>query len=84
MPNLHNRFKSAERKISQENKPDRDGPGVGPLQNCVRQPRPLFKMAVVTKNRNFFNCPLLLIRINRLKEIFHRKTGIYVKVLLVM
>jgi hypothetical protein len=22
--------------------------------------RPLFKMAAVTKNRNFFNCPLLL------------------------
>jgi hypothetical protein len=26
----------------------------------VRQPRPPFKMAAVTKNRNFFNCPLLL------------------------
>jgi hypothetical protein len=24
------------------------------------QPRPPFKMAAVTKNRNFFNCPLLL------------------------
>jgi hypothetical protein len=35
MPNLHNRYISAERKIS-------------------------FKMAAVTKNRNFFNCPLLL------------------------
>jgi hypothetical protein len=31
-----------------------------PFQNCVRQPCPPFKMAVVTKNRNFFNCPLLL------------------------
>jgi hypothetical protein len=33
---------------------------VVPFQNCVRQPRPPFKMAAVTKNRNFFNCPLLL------------------------
>ena len=41
-------------------KPGRDGPWVGPFQNCVRQPRPPFKMAAVTKNRNFFNCPLLL------------------------
>jgi hypothetical protein len=38
----------------------RDGPWVGPFQNCVRQTRPAFKMAAVTKNRNFFNCPLLL------------------------
>jgi hypothetical protein len=37
MLNLHNRYKSSERKI-----------------------RPPFKMAAVTKNRNFFNCPLLL------------------------
>jgi hypothetical protein len=29
-------------------------------QNCVQQPRPPFKMAAVTKNRNLFNCPLLL------------------------
>ena len=27
----------------------RDGPWVGPFQNCVRQPRPPFKMAVVAK-----------------------------------
>jgi hypothetical protein len=46
MPNLHNWYKSAERKISQK--------------NSVRQFRPSFKMAAVTKNRNFFNCPLLL------------------------
>jgi hypothetical protein len=39
MPNLHNRYILAERKISQN---------------------PPFKMAAVTKNRNFFNCPLLL------------------------
>ena len=31
-----------------------------PFQNCVQQPWPQFKMAAVTKNRNFFNCPLLL------------------------
>jgi hypothetical protein len=41
-------------------KPGRDGPWVGPFQNCVRQPRPPFKMSAVTENRNFFNCPLLL------------------------
>jgi hypothetical protein len=29
-------------------------------QNCVRQPHPPCKMAAVTKNRYFFNCPLLL------------------------
>ena len=34
-------------------KPGRDGPWVGPFQNCVRQPRPVFKMAAVAKNRNF-------------------------------
>jgi hypothetical protein len=41
MPNLHNRYKSA---------------WVVPFQKCVRQLRPQFKMAAVTKNRNFFNC----------------------------
>jgi hypothetical protein len=46
MPKLHNRYKSAERKISNK--------------NPKRQPCPPFKMAAVTKNRNFFNCPLLL------------------------
>jgi hypothetical protein len=35
-------------------------PWVVPFQYCVRQPHPPFKMAAVTKNRNFFNCPLLL------------------------
>jgi hypothetical protein len=56
IPNLHNRYKSAERKISQK----RAGPWVCPFQNSVRQTRPQFKMAAVIKNRNFFNCPLLL------------------------
>jgi hypothetical protein len=32
----------------------------GPFQICVRQPRPPFKMATVTKNRNFFKWPKLL------------------------
>ena len=41
-------------------KPGRDGPWVGPFQNCVRQTRFPFKMAAVTKNITFFNCPLLL------------------------
>jgi hypothetical protein len=31
-----------------------------PFHNCVRQLRSPFKMAAVTKNRKFFNCPLLL------------------------
>ena len=26
-----------------------------PFQNCVRQRRPVSKMAAITKNRNFFN-----------------------------
>jgi hypothetical protein len=59
MPNLHNRYKSAERKILQKN------PG-------VRQPRPPFKMAAVTKNRNFFSCQFPLYY--RLKKKIHRKT----------
>ena len=29
---------------------------VAPFQYCVRQPCPPFKMAAVTKNRNFFSC----------------------------
>ena len=40
--------------------PGWDSPWAVPFQNCVRQPRPPFKMAAVTKNRNLFNCPLLL------------------------
>ena len=32
----------------------------GPSQNCVRQRRPVSKMATVTKNRNFFKRPKLL------------------------
>ena len=35
-------------------------PLVVPFQNCVRQRRPLSKMAAITKNRNFFKWPKLL------------------------
>jgi hypothetical protein len=31
-----------------------------PFQNCVRQRRPVSKMAAITKNRNFFKWPKLL------------------------
>jgi hypothetical protein len=34
--------------------------GMGPFQNCVRQRRPVSKMATITKNRNFFKWPKLL------------------------
>ena len=34
-------------------------PWVVPFQNCVRQRRPLTKMAAITKNRNFFKWPKL-------------------------
>jgi hypothetical protein len=45
MPNLHNRYKSAEKKISHKN---------------LKIPCPPSKMATVTKNRNFFKWPKLL------------------------
>ena len=35
-------------------------PGWVPFKIVSDSPCPLFKMAAVTKNRNFFNCPLLL------------------------
>jgi hypothetical protein len=35
-------------------------PCMVPFQNCVRQRRPVSKMAAVTKNRNFYKCPKLL------------------------
>jgi hypothetical protein len=35
-------------------------PWVIPFQNCVRQRRPVSKMASITKNRNFFKWPKLL------------------------
>ena len=33
---------------------------VVPFQNCVRQRRPVSKMAAITKNRNFFKSPKLV------------------------
>jgi hypothetical protein len=35
-------------------------PWVVPFHNCVRQRRPVSKMATITKNRNFFKWPKLL------------------------
>ena len=35
-------------------------PWVAPFQNCVRQRRPVSKMAAITKNINFFKWPKLL------------------------
>ena len=35
-------------------------PWLVPFQNCVRQCRPVSKMAAITKNRNFFKWPKLL------------------------
>ena len=35
-------------------------PWVVPFENCVRQCRPVSKMATMTKNRNFFKWPQLL------------------------
>ena len=49
--NFHILINSSETAEPNQTKPSR----VGPSQNCVRQPRPLFKMAAVTKNRNFVN-----------------------------
>jgi hypothetical protein len=45
-----------------------------PFQNFVRQPCPPFKMAAVTKNRNFFNCPLLLYYKSKWTQIFTAAT----------
>jgi hypothetical protein len=35
-------------------------PWVVPFQNCVRQRRPVSKMAAITKNRNYLKWPTLL------------------------
>ena len=37
-----------------------NNPWVVPFQNCVRQRRPVSKMAAIIKNRNFFKWPKLL------------------------
>ena len=54
--------------------PGIDGPWVCPFQNCVRQPHLPFKMAAVTKNRNFFNCPLLLYYKSKWAQILYTAT----------
>jgi ATP/ADP translocase len=45
-----------------------------PFQNCVWRPHPPFKMATVTKNRKFFNCPLLLYYNSRWAQILTTAT----------
>jgi hypothetical protein len=50
-------------------KPGKDSPWVIPFQNCVLQLHPPFKMVAATKNRNFFNCPLLLYYISKWAQI---------------
>ena len=35
-------------------------PWVVPFENCVRQRRPVSKMATITKTKDFFKCPKLL------------------------
>jgi hypothetical protein len=55
---IKDQFKSSPLKPLKQIKPNLAG--VGPFQNCVRQPRPPFKIAAVTKNRNFFKWPKLL------------------------
>jgi hypothetical protein len=49
-------------------------PGWFPLKKKFLQPCPPFKMAVVTKNRNFFNCPLLLYYKQNLTQILAAAT----------
>jgi hypothetical protein len=60
MVNYGTKWQWSETAEPNYTKPGRVGPWVGSSQNCIRQSRPLFKMAAVTKNRNFFRCPLLL------------------------
>jgi hypothetical protein len=38
----------------------RNDPWMVPFQNCVRQRRPVSKMAVITENKYFFKWPKLL------------------------
>jgi hypothetical protein len=44
------------------------------FQYCVRQPCPPFKMAAVTKNRNFFSCQFLLYYKSKLTQILSTAT----------
>jgi hypothetical protein len=54
------KFFSSETTVSISTKLCRDDPWVVPFQNCVRQRRPVSKMAAITINRNFFKWPKLL------------------------
>jgi hypothetical protein len=51
-----------------------DGPWVIPFLYCVRQPCPLFKMAAVTKNKNFFSYQILLYFTPKLTQILTAAT----------
>ena len=51
---------SSETTVPISNKLCWNDPWVVPFQNCVRQRRPVSKMATMTKNRNFFKWPKLL------------------------
>ena len=51
---------SSETTLPISNKLCWNDPWVVPFQNCVRQRRPVSKMATMTKNRNFFKWPKLL------------------------
>jgi hypothetical protein len=52
--------------------------GVVPFQYCVQQPRPPFKMAAVTKNRNFFRCQCNIPERNKLAEKISQKNPEYI------
>ena len=60
--------------------------GWSPFQNCVRQRRPISKMATITKNRNFFkwpNCSILSQKVPKFElykhndELFNIYYGIF-------
>ena len=54
------KFFSSETTVPISTKLCWNEPWVVPFQNCVRQCRPVSKMAAMTKNRNFFKWPKLL------------------------
>jgi hypothetical protein len=80
MPNLHNRYKSVERKISQTNPEYMLNNSFWTKLNQTWQGWSLggslfkFKMDVVTKNKNFFNCPLLHYYKSKWAQIFTAAT----------
>ena len=58
---LNFKKKSSPLKLLCQSQPNCwNDPWVVPFQNCVRQCRPVSKMAAITKNRNFFKWPKLL------------------------